>query len=114
MKINNITNNNYSDEWYTDQNTVDLMYHLFRDYTKGVGMFPFDTEKSKFVSTCNGEKIHSIQDFLESDYEYDFIITNPPFSIKDKVIEKCVKDAKPTCLILPLDSLGGGKKTLLI
>lgn len=108
MKVlNNITGNEYSDEWYTDQETVNLCYELMEKYTNGKAMFPFDTEKSKFVQNWSGEKIYGIRDFLESDYDYDFVITNPPFSIKDKVIEKVIKDGKPTCLILPLDSLGG-------
>ena len=38
------------------------------------------------------------------------MITNPPFSIKDDVIERCLEYGKPTMLVLPMDSLGGVKR----
>jgi hypothetical protein len=51
-----------------------------------------------------------MEDWLDSNYQYDFLMTNPPFSIKDYVIEKVLKDGKPSALILPLDSIGGVKR----
>ena len=35
------------------------------------------------------------------------IITNPPYSLKDKFIEKCYNFRKPFCLLLPITSLEG-------
>ncbi len=41
------------------------------------------------------------QDFLtEPLHECDWIITNPPFSISDKFIERCVEHGKPFALLL--------------
>lgn len=45
-------------------------------------------------------------DFLEKDYEFDYLITNPPFSIKDEVIDRCVEIGKPSVLVIPVDALG--------
>ena len=48
-------------------------------------------------------------DFLndETDFEFDMIITNPPYSLKDEFIKKCYEYKKPFALLLPLTSLEG-------
>lgn len=56
------------------------------------------------------EDIHSITDWLTNDYEYDYLITNPPYSNKDEIIERCIESGKPCVLILPIESLGGVKR----
>lgn len=48
-------------------------------------------------------------DFLTKrpDFDFDIIITNPPYSLKDAFIQKCYELNKPFCLLLPLTSLEG-------
>ena len=48
-------------------------------------------------------------DFLKDipDFEFDIIITNPPYSLKDEFLRKCYKYKKPFCLLLPITSLEG-------
>ena len=46
----------------------------------------------------------------DSDDVYDGIVTNPPYSIKDKFIEHCYKLEKPFALLLPVASFQGGKR----
>jgi hypothetical protein len=114
--INNITHNNYSDEWYTDKSTVDKCLELLNPNSKSTIMCPFDSGDSIFVKTLLGldhKVIYGITDFLYSNYEYDYLVTNPPFSIKDKVIEKVFQSNKRSVLVLPLDSLGGVKRHTL-
>ena len=99
-----------SDEWYTKKETVELMYQLLEPVEGSVIMCPFDTDKSQFVKVGNDkgfEVFRNIKNWLDSEYEYDYLITNPPFSIKDRVIEKVLKSGKPSALVLPLDALGG-------
>lgn len=112
--LNNITGNYYSDEWYTDQKTVDLCYGLLDLSPEDVICCPFDSEQSLFVKTAlaKGHKvIYGMTDFVGStDYVFDKLITNPPFSIKDSVIQTLYDYGKPSLLILPLDSLGGVKR----
>lgn len=118
-KINNITKNYYSDEWFTSRETVEFMYRLLninseeRERNTITIMCPYDSKDSEFVKygLDRGYKvIYGIQDFLEKDYDYDYLITNPPFSIKDDVIEKCIKDGKRSCLVLPISSLSGVRR----
>jgi hypothetical protein len=107
MAINNITGNEYSDEWFTKQHVVDLIVELLKP--SGVICCPFDSDQSLFVAAAQkqGTAFYGMKNWLESDYSYDYLMTNPPFSIKTKVIEKVAKSGKPSALVLPLDAIGG-------
>lgn len=41
---------------------------------------------------------------------FDMIITNPPYSLKDEFLEKCYEWNKPFCLLLPITALDGKKR----
>ena len=69
---------------------------------------PFDTENSEFVIALK-EAGHEVvfshifmgQDFFE--YEppkWDMIVSNPPFSRKQQVVERCLALGKPFALLL--------------
>ena len=51
--------------------------------------------------------IHEDEDFFENHdkYEYDIIISNPPFSIKKKVFNELKKIDKPFMLIVPISTI---------
>lgn len=113
MGLNNITGNNYSDEWYTDAETAALAISLLNPPPQSSIMLPFDSERSQFKIQLeeNGHTLtYGVTDWLESEYQYDYLITNPPFSMKDAVIEKVLKDGRKSTLILPLDAIGGVKR----
>lgn len=38
--------------------------------------------------------------------DFDCIITNPPYSIKDKFLERCYEIGKPFALLMPITALG--------
>ena len=68
-KQNNITNNTYSDEWYTDQDTVNLCLKLLKPEIYSTVMCPFDSENSLFVKTLQAfghNVIYGIQDYVGS------------------------------------------------
>ncbi len=50
--------------------------------------------------------------FLKDDppFEYDVIITNPPYSIKDSFLERAYNIGKPFCFLMPLTTLEGVKR----
>ena len=113
MTLNGITKNVYSDEWYTSQDTVNLAIGLLDPKPQSVILCPFDSNQSLFVKTLkeHGHTVlHGMDNFLEVDYHCDYIITNPPFSIKDKVIERVYAYGVKTVLILPIDAMGGVKR----
>jgi hypothetical protein len=51
-------------------------------------------------------------DFLKetATVNFDMIITNPPYSLKDKFLEKCFSYGRPFALLLPLTALEGIKR----
>jgi hypothetical protein len=113
QRINNVTGNFYSDEWYTDQQTVELCISLLNPKPRSVVLCPYDSDKSLFVKELKEREfvvLHGMQNFLDQWYHADYIMTNPPFSIKDAVIERVYQMKIPSLLLLPIDSLGGVKR----
>lgn len=55
------------------------------------------------------------QDFLtwEPDEHYDVIITNPPYSIKDKFLARAFRLKKPFAFLLPVTALAGKARMAL-
>jgi hypothetical protein len=114
MHKNNITGPIYSDEWYTCQQTVDIAIKLLDPEPNSLILCPFDSENSLFVKTLEAMEhtvIYGIDDFIDGQFRLaDYIITNPPFSIKDKVIKKVYEYGLKAVLVMPLDALGGVKR----
>jgi hypothetical protein len=78
---------------------------------------PFDTEESQYVIQLkeNGNKvIHSHiwnnQDFFayEPKEHYDMIISNPPFSDKNKILKRLMDLGKPFAMLLPHSGIADG------
>ncbi len=45
--------------------------------------------------------------------DFDIIVTNPPYNIKDDFLQRCYNLNKPFALLLPLTALGGMKRSTL-
>lgn len=48
--------------------------------------------------------------FYEPEEHYDIIISNPPFSIKDSILQRLSELGKPFAMLLPLPTLQGKKR----
>lgn len=79
---------------------------------------PFDTEDSEYVKemVAAGHKViysHIDNGYNFFEYEpgdYDVIISNPPFSIKDDILHRLTELKKPYAMLLPLPTLQGQKR----
>ena len=80
---------------------------------------PFDTEDSEYVKIFKeaGYKviyshIDNGQNFFEFEpkEDYDVIISNPPFSIKDDILRRLNELDKPYAMLMPLPALQGQKR----
>jgi hypothetical protein len=103
---------NEKDEYYTPKILVEPILKFLKQ--KSTIWCPFDTENSEFVISLK-EQGHKViyshiwlgQDFFE--YEpsehYDYIISNPPFTSKLKVLERLYNLDKPFAMILGLPIL---------
>ena len=57
----------------------------------------------KVIST---DKEENFFEYIPNE-DFDMIITNPPYSLKDDFIRKCYEWNKPFCLLLPITALEG-------
>lgn len=109
--------NKESDEVYTPSYAIKpLLKYISKDK---IIWCPFDTEDSEYVKILNnnGNKvifshIDNGQNFFEYEPEenYDLIISNPPFSIKDMIIKRLDELNKPYAILLPVPTLQGQKR----
>jgi hypothetical protein len=99
------------DEYYTPKILVEAILPYIP--TSATIWCPFDTENSEFVLAfkARGNKvIHShLKDGLDFfKYEpqnYEYIVSNPPFTKKIKVLERLYSLNKPFAMLLPLPML---------
>lgn len=112
----NYTQNEKNDELYTPAYAVaPLIKNLIRFVSMQKIWCPCDKEESNIVKELKAagfDVVHSHIDegkdfFSYEPDKYDMIITNPPYSIKDKIIERCYQLGKPFALLLPLTALEG-------
>lgn len=115
LNVGHLTSSNTQEaqEMYTPYYAVEpILKYISKD--KKVWN-PFDKEWSSFYQSfkrggysVTKSHIDDGQDFFtyEPD-EYDVIVSNPPFSIKDKILKRLYELDKPFAILLPLNSLQG-------
>lgn len=105
-----------SDEVYTpDYAVIPIIKYI---QPNSVVWCPFDTEESEYVNKIREAGFEVIFSHIDDgknffDYEpenYDVIISNPPFSIKDDVLKRLNEFNKPFAILLPLPALQGQKR----
>lgn len=84
---------------------------------------PFDLEHSLYVRLLREYGFNVIAthisrggDFFNMDYsklEFDCIVSNPPFTLKDKILKKLYEIGKPFAVLLPIQSLQSKDRTPL-
>ena len=112
----NYVKNTKNDELYTPREAIyPILKYL--DKTKIYWeCTDFGDSNIRKVLVENGFKVIATRkdefDFLKDDplFRFDAIITNPPYSIKDKFLKRCYELDKPFALLLPLTALEGKER----
>lgn len=113
LNVGYLTSDKEDNELYSPYYIID---HIIKYLPKDKIIWtPFDCEWSAFYQRLKEEgykvvrsSLQDGQDFFEYEpKEWDVIVSNPPFSIKDKVLERLYSFNKPFAILLPLNSLQG-------
>ena len=110
-----------SDEYYTPKEAVlPIIKYIDKGNKPSYTIWcPFDSEESEYVKCIRaaGHKVIAshIDDnknffYYEPDEWYDYIISNPPFSLKDDILKRLYELNKPFAILLPLPTLQGQKR----
>lgn len=108
-----------TDEWYTTEGGVEIIIPFLRINGYKKILCPFDTDQSNYVKVLkrNGFEVTNSHiktgvDFFElMDLDkYDAVVSNPPFSKREKILEKLFKSKVPFALIINFNGLFDSKK----
>ena len=101
-----------TDEWYTPESAIrPILQHLPWGC---IVWCPFDTEESNFVKVLreNGyivecSHIHNEdEDFFNYEpFEWDIIVSNPPYSIRNDILKRVFSFGKPFALLINTNGL---------
>ena len=105
-----------NDEFYTPKYAVKPILEFIKP--KSIIWCPFDTDESWFVKLLKENEHTVINTHLEMgidffEYEpsnYDYIISNPPYSLKAEVLERLFKLDKPFAMLLGVVGLFESQK----
>ena len=123
ITTNKITNHefksdktNKTDEYYTKEFAV---LPILDYIEKGkIVWCPFDTEQSNYVKVLK-EKGYKViyghidegMDFFKYEPDnYDYIVSNPPYSLREKILERLFSLKKPFAMLINISGLFDSKK----
>ena len=107
-----------SDLQFTPQYAVKPLFEFLIPSQIQTIWCPFDDETSEYVKEFQNNGYNVIATDIEHGYDfftfepkgYDIIISNPPFSLKDKILKRLQELNKPFAMLLPLPTLQGEKR----
>ena len=123
MSIMSVSKDGNGDEYYTPDYVVEILLPYLKKSNYKTIWCPFDKDWSEYVKVFEREGFNVIhshidngQDFLEytPEEDYDIIISNPPFSIKQQVFEKLVALQKPFAILMSATSVQGASFVQLL
>lgn len=98
---------NHPDEWLTPKEAVEPLLPFVK---KGQTVWcPFDLETSQFVQVFEQNGIHVLHSHIskgrgfyeyEPDEPYDAILSNPPFTGRNRLLERLYALAKPFAMLM--------------
>lgn len=105
MKLDLVANSK-NDEFYTPSYAIKPLLKYLKPHSEI--WCPFDTEESNFVKILR-EEGHEVKathittgcDFFTiKDVDFDYIISNPPYSVKGKVLDRLFELGRPFAMLV--------------
>jgi hypothetical protein len=95
--------NKTGDEWFTPKSAFQDIAHLISKDKVIWEPFYGDGSSGKYLTELGFEVIHEPLDFFEqTNFDYDIIVSNPPFSKKIAIFKHLAKLDKPFILLVPV------------
>ena len=114
MKMDKVANSS-NDEFYTPEYAIEPILKYVKQ--KSTIWCPFDTEESNFVKMLSkeGHKVlythkDNHEDFFEITRDCDYIISNPPYSLKGPVLERLFSLGIPFAMLVGVVGLFESQK----
>ena len=107
-----------TDEWYTPPEAVSIIVPYLRAKGYHKILCPFDMEHSEFVRVLseNGFNVSYSHIATGTDFfdrmdlrEFDAIVSNPPFSKRQKILERLFESGVPFAMIMNFNGLFDSK-----
>lgn len=125
MKIEKTFNQRHNDcdEWYTPASAVEIIVPFLKEKGFKNILCPFDKEESNFVRILNKHgfnvtfsHIDTGTDFFEIDNlsDYDAIVSNPPYSKRQQIIERLYDSNVPFAMIMNFNGLFDNRKRWIL
>ena len=105
MKMDQVAGSQY-DEYYTPQYAVYPIIKYLKPHSHI--WCPFDTHQSNFVKLLEKEghmvtythKDNRGEDFFQENRMCDYIVSNPPYSLKNEIFDRLFKLGKPFAMLV--------------
>lgn len=96
------------DECMTPPEAVYPILEFLEPFKNKIIWCPFDKQDSNFVKILTEKGFNVVYSHIDNGYDFynytpplwDLIISNPPFTNKRKIFERCIKLGKPFALIM--------------
>jgi hypothetical protein len=119
MSFYQLSSSPQSDECLTPRYGIEpIVKHLKNKGFKKIWC-PFDKEDSLYVRVLKRHGFEVVFSHIEDGEDFfdvvpekdvDAIVSNPPYSIKDKILKRCYELGLPFALLLPLNALSSLKR----
>ena len=103
------------DDFQTPQEAIEILLPYLNKHWviwecacgKGNLCEAFNKHKFNLIATDVLQGVNFLEYPQRMNFDFDCIVTNPPYSLKDQFLRKCFEIGKPFALLMPLTALEG-------
>ena len=112
-----------SDEWYTPVKAIEILVPFMKAKRFKKILCPFDTEESNFVQVFKRYSFEVIYSHIDTGTDFfniedfsniDAIISNPPYSKRQAIIERLYEIRKPFAMLMNYNGLFDNRKRFVL